>query len=232
MCWWSIRPTATRGNVLETVTEIKRQLRHRRDRRQRGHGRRGARPWWTPGRTRSRWASARGRSAPRGSSPASACRRSRRSTARPAACRRAACRSSPTAASATPATSPRPWRPGPTASCWAACSPAWPRRPGQTIIYKGRSFKTYRGMGSLGAMVAGLEGPLPAGRGVRPRQAGARGRRGARALQGAAGAVRLPAGGRAAGRHGLLRHAEHRGTAHPHPVHPGERGVGAGEPSS
>ena len=27
--------------------------------------------------------------------------------------------------------------------------------PGQTILYKGRSFKTYRGMGSLGAMVAG-----------------------------------------------------------------------------
>ena len=27
--------------------------------------------------------------------------------------------------------------------------------PGQTIIYKGRSFKAYRGMGSLGAMVAG-----------------------------------------------------------------------------
>ncbi|HYT89760.1 MAG TPA: IMP dehydrogenase [Gemmataceae bacterium] len=27
--------------------------------------------------------------------------------------------------------------------------------PGQTIIYKGRSFKTYRGMGSIGAMVAG-----------------------------------------------------------------------------
>ncbi len=27
--------------------------------------------------------------------------------------------------------------------------------PGQTIIYKGRTFKTYRGMGSLGAMVAG-----------------------------------------------------------------------------
>ncbi len=29
--------------------------------------------------------------------------------------------------------------------------------PGQTIIYKGRSFKTYRGMGSLGAMVAGAK---------------------------------------------------------------------------
>jgi IMP dehydrogenase len=27
--------------------------------------------------------------------------------------------------------------------------------PGQTIVYKGRTFKTYRGMGSLGAMVAG-----------------------------------------------------------------------------
>src|SRR5438034_1651506 len=27
--------------------------------------------------------------------------------------------------------------------------------PGQTIIYKGRSFKVYRGMGSIGAMVAG-----------------------------------------------------------------------------
>jgi IMP dehydrogenase len=27
--------------------------------------------------------------------------------------------------------------------------------PGQTIIYKGRSFKSYRGMGSIGAMVAG-----------------------------------------------------------------------------
>src|SRR5207245_2257352 len=27
--------------------------------------------------------------------------------------------------------------------------------PGQTIIYKGRSFKSYRGMGSLGAMMAG-----------------------------------------------------------------------------
>jgi IMP dehydrogenase len=27
--------------------------------------------------------------------------------------------------------------------------------PGQIIIYRGRSFKTYRGMGSIGAMVAG-----------------------------------------------------------------------------
>src|SRR4029077_14802660 len=27
--------------------------------------------------------------------------------------------------------------------------------PGQLIIYKGRSFKTYRGMGSIGAMMSG-----------------------------------------------------------------------------
>ena len=42
--------------------------------------------------------------------------------------------------------------------------------PGQTILYRGRTFKTYRGMGSLGAMVAGSAdryqqgGPLPSGR--------------------------------------------------------------------
>ncbi len=44
--------------------------------------------------------------------------------------------------------------------------------PGQTILYKGRTFKQYRGMGSLGAMMAGSsdryqqvaakEGPAPA----------------------------------------------------------------------
>jgi IMP dehydrogenase len=39
--------------------------------------------------------------------------------------------------------------------------------PGQTIIYKGRTFKTYRGMGSLGAMVSGSSD--------RYRQAGANG---------------------------------------------------------
>jgi IMP dehydrogenase len=37
--------------------------------------------------------------------------------------------------------------------------------PGQTIIYKGRSFKTYRGMGSLGAMVAGASDRYQQGNG-------------------------------------------------------------------
>jgi IMP dehydrogenase len=31
--------------------------------------------------------------------------------------------------------------------------------PGETILYQGRTFKTYRGMGSLGAMAAGTSGP-------------------------------------------------------------------------
>src|SRR5690348_15326630 len=39
--------------------------------------------------------------------------------------------------------------------------------PGQTIIYKGRSFKTYRGMGSLGAMVAGSKDRYRQAEGVR-----------------------------------------------------------------
>ena len=40
--------------------------------------------------------------------------------------------------------------------------------PGQTIMYKGRSFKAYRGMGSLGAMVAGSRRPVqPGGRAER-----------------------------------------------------------------
>ncbi len=82
--------------------------------------------------------------------------------------------------------------------------------PGQTIIYHGRSFKTYRGMGSLGAMVAGQRRPLSAERRGEPdpareREAGARRRRGAGAVQGASRPVRLPAGRRPAGRHGLLR---------------------------
>jgi IMP dehydrogenase len=38
--------------------------------------------------------------------------------------------------------------------------------PGQTIIYKGRRFKTYRGMGSIGAMVAGSGDRYQQGNGV------------------------------------------------------------------
>src|SRR5579875_2322862 len=82
----------------------------------------------TRARTRSRWAAARGRSAPPASWRASACRRSPRSTRRPAPPARPGCRSSATAASSTPATSPRRSRRARTRSCSAGCSPAARRR--------------------------------------------------------------------------------------------------------
>ena len=79
--------------------------------------------------------------------------------------------------------------------------------PGDTIIYNGRKFKSYRGMGSLGRH-EGCE------------EAGARGYRRPRALQGNGAGGYLPDGGRPALRHGLLWCCHHRGPArgevHPH----------------
>ena len=144
----------------------------------------------------------------------------------------AACRSSPTAASATPATSPRRWRPGPHAVMIGGLFAGLAESPGQTIIYKGRSFKTYRGMGSLGAMMAGSSD--------RYRQDG---RHGPDKLvpEGVEGRVPYKGplapfvyqlvGGLRAGM-GYCGTRNDRGTAHADPLHPGERGVGAGEPSA
>ena len=76
--------------------------------------------------------------------------------------------------------------------------------PGETEIYQGRQFKVYRGMGSLAAMGKGqrqLRPLLP----VRQQEAGPRGRRGPRAVQGAAVRDRLPDARRPARRHGLYR---------------------------
>ena len=53
--------------------------------------------------------------------------------------------------------------------------------PGEVELFQGRSYKSYRGMGSLGAMAAGLEGSLFPGR-SRRRQAGARRHRRPRAV--------------------------------------------------
>ena len=36
--------------------------------------------------------------------------------------------------------------------------------PGETILYQGRTFKTYRGMGSMSAMAPGQRRPLRADR--------------------------------------------------------------------
>ena len=60
--------------------------------------------------------------------------------------------SSATAACSTPATSPRRSRPAPTRSCSAACSPACEESPGELVFINGKQYKSYRGMGSLGAM--------------------------------------------------------------------------------
>ncbi len=79
--------------------------------------------------------------------------------------------------------------------------------PGEVVLYQGRSYKSYRGMGSLGAMQQGSadryfqEGAETATTG----QAGARGHRRAGAVQGLAGGHRLPDGRRPARGDALLR---------------------------
>ena len=83
----------------------------------------------------SRSASVRARSAPRGWSPASACRSSPPSWTRSRWRATATRRSSPTAASSIPAISPRRSPPAPTAPWSARCSPAPTRR-------RARSFST------------------------------------------------------------------------------------------
>ena len=79
--------------------------------------------------------------------------------------------------------------------------------PGKMIIYQGRRFKTYRGMGSMDAMLSGSADRYNQ-EGIQDRRrARARGRRGPRALSRLAGGLRLPAHRRAQERHGSLRHA-------------------------
>ena len=76
--------------------------------------------------------------------------------------------------------------------------------PGETILYQGRTFKSYRGMGSHGRDGAGQSRPLCAGS---RRQAGAGRHRRPRAVQRAAGRAGVSTGRRTARRHGLLRAA-------------------------
>ena len=84
--------------------------------------------------------------------------------------------------------------------------------PGELILRQGRSFKGYRGMGSIGAMKAGSRDRYFQEQ-ARHRQAGARGHRGHGALQGAARRHGAAARGRPARRHGLLRRRDHPGAA-------------------
>ena len=85
--------------------------------------------------------------------------------------------------------------------------------PGEVELYQGRSYKSYRGMGSLGAMQQGLEGPLFPGRRRRRRQARARGHRRPRAVSRIAAQHRAPAQRRLARIDGLRRLRDRRGHA-------------------
>ena len=112
-------------------------------------------PSSTPEPTPSRSASAPAPSAPPAWSPEPACPRlppSPRPTAPPA---NATSPSSPTVASSIQATSPRPSPPAPASVMMGSLFAGVDESPGETILYQGRSFKAYRGMGSLSAMAQG-----------------------------------------------------------------------------
>ena len=84
--------------------------------------------------------------------------------------------------------------------------------PGETILYQGRTFKSYRGMGSLGAMPSGSSDRYSKTPHAQ-RQAGARRHRRPRSLQRPAIGNELSTGWRFARRHGLFRLSHDRRTA-------------------
>ena len=108
-----------------------------------------------PAPTASRSASVPVPSAPRAWSPASACRSSPPSWNRPRNATRRACPALPTAASSIPATWPRPSPPAPTGVMIGSLLAGTEESPGEVFLYQGRSYKAYRGMGSIGAMARG-----------------------------------------------------------------------------
>ena len=179
-------------------------------------GRGARRRWSRPAPTRSRSASARARSAPRASSPASACRRSWRSIR---ARRRGQGSGVPLIADGGVRYS------GDIAKAIAAgasvgddgqrSSPAPRRRRARSSLFQGRTYKSYRGMGSIGAMQQGsadryFQELESAGR---RREARARGHRGPGAVQGPGRRRHLPDGRRPARLDALLRLRHHRGDA-------------------
>ncbi len=116
--------------------------------------------------------------------------------------------------------------------------------PGELILYQGRTFKSYRGMGSLGAMAQGsseryfqnsdgdaLRRRPGHGRRIEPpRQARARGHRRPRALSRIGCADRLSDGRGPQIRHGILRLPDRRRTPAARPLRPHQRRRIAREP--
>ena len=105
--------------------------------------------------------------------------------------------------------------------------------PGEVILYQGRTYKSYRGMGSLGAMQGGprkqrplFPGQSPAEQ-TRPRRRGGTGR-----AQRRTGLHGHPTGRWPEIRHGLLRLRLDRGTASPKQIHEDHRRLAPGEPRS
>ena len=96
-----------------------------------------------------------GRFVRRVSFPAWACRRSRRLAAALKRRRVITCRSSPTAASNIPAILQKHLAAGADSVMIGSLFAGTEESPGETILYQGRTYKVYRGMGSLGAMGQG-----------------------------------------------------------------------------
>jgi IMP dehydrogenase len=90
--------------------------------------------------------------------------------------------------------------------------------PGETVLFQGRSYKSYRGMGSLGAMQQGAADryfqETPNGEWIGCGKTGAGRHRRPRAVQGAGCGGGAPTHGRAARGDGLHRLRHHRGMRH------------------
>ena len=82
--------------------------------------------------------------------------------------------------------------------------------PGQVILYQGRRYKLYRGMGSLGAMKRRKQRPLFPDRSSGSSETGSRRNRRTGSLQGAFGGIHFPVHWRFTGRDGLHRLRKHR----------------------
>jgi IMP dehydrogenase len=142
-----------------------------------------ARRWSTTVPTASRSASARGRSAPRASSPASACRRSPPSRTFHDALKGSGVPMIADGGIRYSGDISKAIAAGGDAVMLGGLFAGTEEAPGEVELFQGRSYKSYRGMGSIGAMAAGRRRPLLPGHGQR-RQAGARRHRRPRALQG------------------------------------------------